>query len=133
MLFFLVFGIAMLLTGSFFAVVAILSRNPENLIFTTGELTGRKKYKNYRLKNRTVPAATGYTYTYTVDGRPYQLRGVRFMHARNLRKRVEIIYLRNFPRCAYEGYFSGIMEWLLAISLVAMGIFMIAIYFVAAA
>ena len=126
----LVFGIAMLLPGVFFAVLAIQSINPQNLISTTGELTGRKGYKNYKLKTGTVPNATEYVYSYRVNGKTYQLRGVQLTHARNLRKRVDIVCLRSFPRFAYEGHFSGIMEWLLAISLVVMGVFSVALYFV---
>ena len=45
MLFFLVFGVTMLLLGIFFAVLAIRSKNPDNLISTTGELTKKKDFK----------------------------------------------------------------------------------------
>ena len=132
MVIFLIFGIAMLLPGAFFALLAIQSKNPKNLLSTTGELTQQKGYKNYRLKNRTVPNATKYTYTYIVDGKPYQLRGVQLTHWRNLRKRVVIIYLRSFPRCAYEGHFPGTAERLLSVSLIAMGILCVIVSFMVA-
>lgn len=130
MIVFLVFGIAMLLQGAFFAVLSIQSKNPNNLISTTGKLTQRKSYKNYRIKNRTVPNVTEYTYTYIVNGKRYHLRGNHYAHPRNVRKRVTIVYLRGFPRCAYEEHYSGTLEWLLAISLIALGAFCIIISFV---
>lgn len=131
MLIFLAFGFTMLLPGIFFAVLAIRSKNPNNLISTTGELTRKKDFKNYKLKNRSVPNAVEYTYTYKVNGKSYHLHGVQHTHSRNLRKRVVIVYLHGFPRCAYEGHFSGITEWLLAISLTTMGIFLRLLYFFA--
>ena len=132
MLFFLVFGITMLLPGIFFAVLAIRSKNPDNLISTTGELTKKKDFKNYKLKSRSVPNAVEYAYTYKVNGKSYRLCGVQHTHSRNLRKRTIIVYLRGFPRCAYEEHFSGITEWLLAITLTVMGMFLLLIYFFAA-
>ena len=131
MLFFLVFGVTMLLLGIFFAVLAIRSKNPDNLISTTGELTKKKDFKNYKLKSRSVPNAVEYAYTYKVNGKSYRLCGVQHTHSRNLRKRTIIVYLRGFPRCAYEGHFSGTTEWLLAISLTAMGLFLLLLYFFA--
>jgi len=128
-LFFLIFGIIMILPGIFFTALAIRSKNPNNLISTTGELTRKKDFKNYKLKNRSVPNAVEYTYTYKVNSKSYHLYGVQHTHSRNLRKRVVIVYLRGFPRCAYEGQFSGTTEWLLAISLTTMGIFLLLLYF----
>ena len=129
MLFFLVFGIVMLLPGVFFTALVIRSKNPNNLISTTGELTRKKDFKNYKLKNYSVPNAVEYTYTYTVNGKSFQLRGVQHTHSRNLHKRITIVYLRGFPRCAYEENFSGIQEWLIAISFTAMSIFLLWLYF----
>lgn len=129
MFFFLVFGIALLLPGAFFAALAIMSTDSKNLVSTTGELTRYRGYKNYKLKNRTVPIATEYAYTYIANDKHYQLRGVQLKHSRTLRKRVVIVYLRSFPRCAYEGHFSGIAEWLIAASLIALGVLCIVIYF----
>lgn len=129
MLFFLVIGIAMLLPGGVFAVLAIMSTDSKNLVSTTGELTRYRGFKNYKLKNRTVPNATEYAYTYTANNKHYQLRGVLLKHSRNLRKHVVIVYLRAFPRCAYEGHFSGIAERLIAASLIALGVLCIVIYF----
>ena len=129
MLFFLVFGILMLLPGLFFAVLAIRSLNPNNLITTTGELTTKRDFKNYKLKSRSVPNAVKYTYTYIVNGKPYSLRGVQLTHSRNLYKRIAIVYLRGFPHCAYTEHFSGIQEWLIAISFTAMGTFLLLLYF----
>ena len=130
MLFFLVFGVAMLLPGIFYAVLAIRSKNPDNLVSVTGELTKKKDFKNYKLKSRSVPNAVEYAYTYKVNGKSYHLCGVQHTHSRNLRKHIIIVYLRNFPRCAYEGHFSGVTERLLAISFTAMGIFLLFLYFV---
>ena len=130
MLFFLVFGVAMLLPGIFYAVLAIRSKNPDNLVSVIGELTKKKDFKNYKLKSRSVPNAVEYAYTYKVNGKSYHLCGVQHTHSRNLRKHIIIVYLRNFPRCAYEGHFSGVTERLLAISFTAMGIFLLFLYFV---
>ncbi|MGM9600727.1 MAG: hypothetical protein ACI3W5_03940 [Faecousia sp.] len=129
MLFFLIFGIVMLFPGILFTALAIQSRNPDNLISTTGELTKKKDYKNYKLKTRSVPNAVKYTYTYKVNGKSYHLCGTQLTHSRNLHKRITIVYLRSFPRCAYEECFTGAAEWLLAISFSAMGIFMLLLYF----
>ena len=129
MLFFLVFGILMLLPGLFFAVLAIRSLNSNNLITITGELTGKRDFKNYKLKSRSVPNAVKYTYSYIVNGKPYSLRGIQLTHSRNLYKRIKIVYLRGFPRCAYSEHFSGIQEWLIAISFTAMGTFLLLLYF----
>lgn len=126
---FFVVGFACLLSGLFFMALAIRSGNPQNLVFTTGELTHYKGYKEYKLKNRAVPNATEYTYSYTVNGKVYSLHGVQYTHPRNLPKRVDIIYLRGFPRCAYEGHFSGASEWILALSLIIMGVFCVVISF----
>ena len=128
MLFFLVFGIIMLLPGIFFAALAIRSKNPNNLISITGELTRKKGFKNYRLKNRSVPNAVKYTYAYKANGKLYHLRGVQLTHARNLYKSIEIVYLRGFPRCAYVGHFSGIAEWLIAISFTSVGLLLLILY-----
>ena len=128
MLVFLVFGIIMLLPGIFFAALAIRSKNPNNLISITGELTRKIGYMNYKLKNGSVPNAVEYTYTYKVNGKSYHLRGVRLTHSRNLYKRIVIVYLRGFPHCAYEGYFSGIAESLIAISFTSMGLLLLILY-----
>ena len=129
MLFFLVLGILMLLPGLFFKALAIRSLNPNNLISTTGELSRKIDFKNYKLRNRSVPNTVEYIYTYTVNGKRYHLRGVQHTHSRNLHKRIAIVYLRGFPSCAYEEHFSGTQEWLLAISFTAMGIFLLLLYF----
>ena len=129
MLFFLVLGILMLLPGLFFTALAIRSLKPNNLISTTGELSRKIDFKNYKLRNRSVPNAVEYIYTYTVNGKRYHLRGVQHTHSRNLHKRIKIVYLRGFPHCAYEEHFSGIQEWLIAISFTAMGIFLLLLYF----
>ena len=129
MLFFLVFGIFMLLPGLFFAVLAIRSLNPNNLITTTGELTKKRDFKNYKLKSRSVPNAVEYSYTYTVNGKRYHLQGVQHTHSRNLHKRIVIVCLRVFPRCAYEEHFSGIREWQIAISFTVMSAFLLLLYF----
>ena len=129
MLFFLVFGIVMLLPGAFFAALALRSKNPDNLVSVTGKLTKKKDFKNYKLKSRSVPNAVEYAYTYKVNGKSYHLCGVQHTHSRNLRKHIIIVYLRNFPRCAYEGHFSGVTERLLAISFTVMGVFLILLYF----
>ena len=128
MIFFLIFGIAMLLPGIFYIFLTLRSVNPKNLISTTGELSRQKGYKNYKLKNGTTPNATQYSYTYLADGKAYHLRGVRLTHSRNLRKRIEIVYLRGFPRCAYAEHFSGITEKLAAASLTALGILCLVLY-----
>lgn len=130
MILFLVFGLALLLPGAFYTVLVIQSRNPKNLVATTGKLTRQTGYKNYRLKNRTVPNATTCTYMYTANGKPYFLRKVQLTHPRLLRKCVDILYLRSFPRCAYEGHFSGISETILAFSLIIMGLLCIVLYLV---
>ena len=64
-----------------------------------------------------------------VHGKSYHLCGVQLTHARNLHKRITIVCLRSFPRCAYEEHFTGVAEWLLAISFSAMGIFLLLLYF----
>lgn len=129
MLFLLVFGIVTLLPGVFFTVLAIQSKNPDNLISTTGELTKKKDFKNYKLKNCSVPNAVEYAYTYKVNGKSYRLSGVQYTHSRNLRKRIIVVYLRNFPRFAYEEHFSGIAERIIAISFTTMGVFLLLHYF----
>lgn len=129
MIFFLAVGMACLLPGLFFIVLAIRSRNPQNLVSVPGELTKLKGYKNYKMKSYAVPNMTEYTYTYTVNGKQYELRGAQRTHPRNVRKRVSIIYLRGFPRCAYEEHFSGITEWLIAISLIVLGALCIVVSF----
>ena len=128
MIFFLIFGIAMLLPGIFYIFLTLRSVNPKNLISTTGELSRQKGYKNYKLKKSTTPNATQYSYTYLADGKAYHLRGVRLTHSRNLRKRIGIVYLRGFPRCAYAEHFSGITERLAAASLTALGILCLVLY-----
>ncbi|MGM9669922.1 MAG: hypothetical protein ACI3VZ_09265 [Faecousia sp.] len=129
MLFFLIFSVIMLFSGIFFTALVIQSKNPDNLIYTTGELTKKKGFKNYKLNNRTVPNAVEYTYTYEVKGKSYHLYGVQHTHARNLHKRITIVYLRSFPHFAYEECFTGDAEWLLAISFSAMGILLLLLYF----
>ena len=129
MIIFLVFGLFILLPGCFFAGLAILGMNPGNLDSTVGELKHKKGYKQYKLKNRTVANATEYTYTYTVNGKVYSLRGERLMRSQNLRKRMSIVYLRCFPRCAYEDKFTGIAEWLIGGSLIVLGSFCLALFF----
>jgi hypothetical protein len=129
MLFFLVFGVVTLLPGVFFGVLAIRSMNPDNLISTTGELTKKKDFKNYKLKSYSVPNAVEYTYTYKANGKAYHLHGIKHTHSRNLRKRIIVVYLRCFPRCAYEGHFSGIVERALAGSFTVVGIFLLFLYF----
>ena len=128
MIFFVILGIAVLLPGIFYIFLTLRSANPRNLISTTGELSRQKGYKNYKLKNSTTPNATQYSYTYLAEGKAYHLRGVRLTHSRNLRKRIEIVYLRGFPRCAYAEHFSGIAEKLAAASLTALGILCLVLY-----
>ena len=122
MILFLIVGIAGALPGLFFVMLAIRSRNPQNLISTTGELTKKKGYKNYIVgKSTIVPVATEYIYTYVVDGKTYRLGGVQHTHARNVFKRISVVYLCGFPCRAYEEHFSGAAEWNLGIGLLVAG------------
>ena len=129
MIVFLILGILMLFWGIFSIILAIRSRNPRNLISTIGKLSTKTDFKNYRLKSRSVTNAVKYTYTYQVNGKTYQLRGTQLTHSRKLSHRITVVYLRSFPRCAYEEHFSGIAEWLNAVSFTAMGAFLLLLYF----
>jgi len=128
MIIFLILGISMLFWGIFSTILAIQSKNPRNLISTVGKLSKKTDFKNYRLKNRSVPNAVKYTYTYRVSGKTYQLSGTKLTHSRKLRQCITVVYLRGFPSCAYEEHFYGIAEWLNSVCFTAMGALLLLLY-----
>lgn len=129
MIFFLSFGILMLLLGLFYLWLALRSRNPKNLISVTGVLAERKGFKNVKIKNYIVKNVTDYVYSYEANGKRYLLKYTQYTHPRNILKRVTIVYLRGFPRIACIEHFSGATEWTLAILLILFGAFCVFISF----
>ena len=129
MAFFMALGISASLVGLFFLFLALRSRNPQNLVEVTGELTNRNHFKNAKIRFYTVKNLVEYTYSYVVNGKQYHLKGSQQTHPRNLRKRKTIVYLRGFPCVAYFDRFSGITEWALAISLILLGVLCVIVSF----
>lgn len=129
MLFFLSFGILILLLGLICLWLALKSKNPKNLISVTAVLVERKGFKNVKIKNYIVKNVTDYVYSYEANGKRYLLKGTQRTHPRNILKHTSIVYLRGFPRIAYIDRFSGTTVWTLTILLTLLGAFCIFISF----
>ncbi len=129
MVFFLVVGILSALVGLFYVVLAIRSKNPKNLVSVSAEVIRKKGYKNFKLRSRSVPNATEYICSYTVNGKTYRIRGLKHTHTRNIPKRITVIYLRGFPQCAYEEKFYGTAQWVFAFFWALMGVVCISVTF----
>lgn len=122
MAFFLIFGMVLSLIGLFFLCLALRGGNPANLVETVGALTRRQHFRDLQIKSRKVKNLTDYTYSYTVGGRTYKLAGTQWTHPGKLMRRTTIVYLKGFPWLAYIGEFTGIREWLLGGSFLAVGL-----------
>ena len=122
MMFLIICGVILLLTGAFFLWLAYRGRDPRNLAETVGELTKRQHFKNVQVKSYRVKNLTDYAYTYTVGGRTYRLSGTQWTHPRALLRKCTVVYLKGFPRLAYIGQFTGIQESLIGVSFLILGI-----------
>ncbi|MBQ6877483.1 MAG: hypothetical protein IJO22_03660 [Oscillospiraceae bacterium] len=120
MLFFLILGIACIITGLFNIMLAVMSMNPKNLITVPGELVA----KDYRVNNYTrFRETTKYTYTYRVKNKTYKISYVESTHLGNFRNQSQIVYLRGFPWIASIEKFYSDRYWLFGIEFVLIGIF----------
>ncbi len=112
-----------LFTGTFFLYLVLMSRKPEHRVTTTAELTKVTGYKNVVCKDgRIIKNQAGYTYSYTVKGKRYTLKGFQNTHPRSVRRRVTVVYLRGFPRLAYLENYSGAIEQLMAGCCIVIGL-----------
>lgn len=115
-------GIAQVVVGLFFLLVAVRSRNSDYLITVSGELTRIKGFKNVRTKYYFAKNMSDYIYTYTVGNKRYKYRGSQLTHPRKVLKRITIVYLKGFPRIAYAEHFSGHRERMFALCFIVSGI-----------
>lgn len=127
--FILISGIIVLSVGLYFLVLAIRSRDPKHLQTTVGTLTKTSGFKNFQTRYGLIRNLTDYTYTYSVNGKDYRISGSYPKHRRFVPKKVEIIYLIGFPRRAYIGEYTGVVEWSIAVSFSILGAVLLAIYF----
>ena len=109
------------LIGIWNLTIAILGLFPKCKAMASGTLTKVFTERNVRVKYRTIPVLTQYTYTYTVKGRTYRYRSEGFHSGRRLFAKVAMVYVKGFPRHAYPNRFSGVNEWILGISMLVMG------------
>jgi len=128
--FILIFGITILFIGLFYLIPVIRSRNPKNLCATVGTLSKTSSFKNFQTRYGLFKNLTDFTYTYSVNGKSYRISGSAPKHRRFIPNKVDIVYLKGFPRSAYIEEYTGVIEWLLSISFSIMGAILLAIYFI---
>lgn len=133
----LTMGLLLLLAGAFFWWVIWRSKDPENLVETTGELIKSRVMKNVPARKGyrryiTIKRLVRYTYRYTVNGRIYKLRGELHEPLRHPRWEGRIVYLRGFPRLADLERFTARRELPWAVFLTFVGIIHLGVYVVAA-
>lgn len=118
----LIFSLIYILSGLWFLFLTIYALFPGNHVSTVGTLTKRVTRKNVRSKHGyLIPNVTNYTYSYTVNGRTYRLKQTGHHTKSCLTRKVTIVYLRGFPRCAAIDRYNGSLNAFFAILLLAGG------------
>ena len=126
MVFFLLLGAALILSGFYFLFLTYLAKNPANLSTAVGMLTRASGYKNVPTKQGwKIKDQTEYTYSYTVNEKTYRRKGIMNRHKRYLPQRVTIVYLTGFPRHSGIESFTAQLELALGIFLLCEGAAMI--------
>lgn len=111
-----------LLAGLYFILIAILSRNPQNLHSTTGKLTKSDTVRNLHGRLGSIPIWTHYVYTYTVNGREYKHHGQNRRHNKHLLPKIKLVYVKWFPRYAFHNKFDAEAMWFFGISFIIIGL-----------
>lgn len=122
----LVIGGIFLVPGLWFLFLWLYGLFPGTTKTTVGTLARSHTMKNVRTRSgRVIKRITDYTYTYTVNGKLRKIKGSGYHTRRYVPKKVTVVYLRGFPRCAYIEDFTGTRELILAFFfLVNAGIFL---------
>jgi len=129
-MFYLIIGCALLLLGLYFLRIALLGRSPENLAATTGTLVKASGFRNVPMRyGGVIKNQTDFTYAYTVDGKTYRRSGRKNAHRRTIPKTVTIVYVKTYPRGGYIGRFTGLYEWVYALSCLIYSVLFILLFF----
>ena len=104
-----------LLAGVWNLGVAIWGCLPKNHIKTVGTLEKVKHYKNLHTKYGFVPNWCDCVYVYQVGEKTYKLRIGKKEKKSRLFKKVEVIYVKGFPKRAAIGQYRSDEAWVLAV------------------
>ena len=122
----LFFGFAYLIPGLWFLFLWLYGLFPGTTKNTVGTLAGTHTRKNVRTRSGyTFKRITDYKYTYTVNEKNYKIKGRGYHTRKYVPRKVTVVYLQGFPRCAYIEDYTGTRELILAFFfLVNAGIFL---------
>ncbi|MBE6629352.1 MAG: hypothetical protein E7624_00700 [Ruminococcaceae bacterium] len=112
-----------LVIGAWNITIAVLGLFPKFRANAVGVLTKAHNYRNVEGRSgHRIPLLSRYTYSYTVNGKNYRYTNERFYSKRRLFSKVNLVYVKWFPRHAYPNRFKGTNEWLWGISLSFLGL-----------
>ena len=124
MAFFIVVSVVLMLAGGWYLTIAILGRFPwflstamGTLVRGTRNITRDKYGRTYRNPDGSLQYTTRYTYVYTVRGKQYRYSGSGSQRKSRLPPKLELIYVKWFPRHVYPYKFTGSQEWALGVLL----------------
>ena len=116
-----------LLAGLWNLAIAIWGSFPQNKIKTIGTLVKAKHYKNLHTKYGFIPNWCDCVYTYCVGTKTYKLNVGEKKNKNALLSKVEIVYVKGFPRCAGIGRYRSDEAFALAGAFLLLGLFLLLI------
>jgi hypothetical protein len=114
-LFFFVAGIGSIL-------LALWSRNPKHIGTAVGRLDSSKRVMVSMKHSRKKVPMTNFVYLYEVNGKTYRLKRDTRSSRKSLMPRVNIVYLKGFPRFGYLESYPHWLFTLLGVILILCGV-----------
>ena len=97
------------LAGGICLFLALWSRNPKHIGTAVGRLDSSKRVMVSMKHSRKKVPMTNFVYLYEVNGKTYRLKRDTRSSRKSLMPRVNIVYLKGFPRF---GYLESYPHWL---------------------
>ena len=114
-----------LLIGLWNLAIAIWGGLPQNHIKTVGTLSKVKHYKNLHTRYGFVPNWSDCVYVYHVDGKAYKFRVGEKKNKNALFPKVEIVYVKGFPRRAGIERYRSDEAFVIAGAFLMLGLFLL--------
>ena len=121
----IILTVACFLVGFWNLAIAIWGSFRENRIKTVGTLAKVSHHKNLHTRYGFVPNWCDCVYVYCVRGKTYKLRVGEKKNKNALLKKVEIVYIKGFPRRAGIGTYQIDEAFVIAGSLLLLGLFLL--------
>ena len=106
--------VAAFLAGLWYLLIAIWGGSAKNREKTIATLVEARHYKNLHSKYGVIPNWCDCVYVYQVGEKTYKLRIGKKEKKSRLFKKVEVIYVKGFPKRAAIGQYRSDEAWVLA-------------------